>query len=252
MKDSLRTFKKRIISEQVYWAIPIASLIDITLEWIASDYLLSWCEIDTILISQTEETNFSFFTSVSRSFQTFLKVPNDLCDFNVSHILCINSKLSCSLQNGAHTFILRRHWSTLLWHHEWGIPGDKILIKGTGVLCELRCINDVWGSTGLYNALIYLEPSPKCANYADTDFILWKVLSQSEGSSSFSLSQSPFTSCFCACSLCVVSSQGGPGRGLTALAADCCSPARPAWVYCDCAEHIRSGTESWRKTKICP
>ena len=27
-----------------------------------------------------------------------------------------------------------------------------------------------------------------------------------------------FRSCFCACSLCVVSSQGGPGRGLTALA----------------------------------
>ena len=132
------------LTEQVLSDSHSHRIIDGTLEWIASDYLLSWCEIDTILISQTKQT-LTFKVS-----QKVLKVPFDWCYFSslmqqymVSSSLCYFSLIPCLVQSqsDAHTLI-PRHCSTLWWHHEWGIPGDQLLMKEMSIYKRRIDVNE--------------------------------------------------------------------------------------------------------------
>ena len=84
-------------------------LIDGSLAWIASDYLLSWCEIDTILISQTKQTfSFKVCQKVVRLFWKLLLIDVTSVVFYNALIYDIVPGLSQYLvQIDAHTLIPR-------------------------------------------------------------------------------------------------------------------------------------------------
>ena len=127
-------------------------LIDGSLAWIASDYLLSWCEIDTILISQTKQTfSFKVCQKVVRLFWKLLLIDVTSVVFYNALIYDIVPGLSQYLvQINAHTLI-PRYCSTLWWHHEWGIPGDKLLMKEMSIYKRWIDVNE---------SLNFKSPSP--------------------------------------------------------------------------------------------